>query len=73
MGMLTVSREPCKVVSLVPGDKLSSQRVMVALIMTVVIFRLILMTVILTIAFNLVVMVTRKSRVVVVIVVMLIA
>lgn len=73
MGMLTVSREPCKVVSLVPGDKLSSQRVMVALIMTVVIFRLIVMTVILTIAFNLVVMVTRKSRVVVVIVVMLIA
>lgn len=73
MGMLTVGREPCKVVSLVPGDKLSSQRVMVALIMTVVIFRLILMTVVLTIAFNLVVMVTRKSRVVVVIVVMLIA
>lgn len=58
--MLTVSREPREVISLVPGDKLNGQRVMVALIMTVVIFRLILMAMVLTMAFNLVVMVMRS-------------
>lgn len=71
--MLTVGREPCKVISLVPGDKLSGQRILVALIMIVVIFRLILRTVVQTVTFNLVVLVMRKSSVVVVVMVMLMA